>query len=44
MTKSELWKKVVKTAKEHGQFGEQLVLRCENHPDTQFHIKEAKVC
>ncbi|KAK7498029.1 hypothetical protein BaRGS_00010617, partial [Batillaria attramentaria] len=34
--RSKLWQKVVATAQERGQLGEAIVLRCENHPDTQI--------
>ncbi|KAK7498028.1 hypothetical protein BaRGS_00010616 [Batillaria attramentaria] len=39
--KSELWRSVVKTATEHGQMGEGLTLRCENHPDTELLVTTA---
>ncbi|KAK7497647.1 hypothetical protein BaRGS_00011042 [Batillaria attramentaria] len=40
--KSKLWKKVVTTAKGNGQFGRAIVLRCENHPDTETHVSNPR--
>ena len=40
---SELWKKICRTAKDNGQLGDTLVLRCENHPDQEIKITTAKV-
>ncbi|KAK7497642.1 hypothetical protein BaRGS_00011037, partial [Batillaria attramentaria] len=41
--KSELWKSIAKTAKQHGQMSDALVLRCENHPGQEIRVSTAKV-
>ncbi|KAK7497641.1 hypothetical protein BaRGS_00011036, partial [Batillaria attramentaria] len=40
--KSELWKNITKTAKQHGQMSDVLVLRCENHPGQEIRVSTAK--
>ncbi|PVD21343.1 hypothetical protein C0Q70_19516 [Pomacea canaliculata] len=36
--KSELWRKIVKTAKDNHQLGNSLILRCQNHPGTETKV------
>ena len=40
---SDLWKNICQTAKDNGQLGDTLVLRCENHPGQEVDITSAKV-
>ena len=40
---SELWRNICQTAKDHGQLGDTLVLRCETHPDQENRVTTAKV-
>ncbi|KAL8616355.1 hypothetical protein ACOMHN_032209 [Nucella lapillus] len=40
--KSDLWRNICRTAKEHGQLGDTLELRCENHPDQETKVNTPK--
>ncbi|KAL8616358.1 hypothetical protein ACOMHN_032212 [Nucella lapillus] len=40
--KSDLWKNICRTSKEHGQLGDTLELRCENHPDQEHKVNTPK--
>lgn len=41
--KSQLWQMIIATAREHEQFGRDLVICCDNHPDTEILVASAEV-